>query len=157
MNKSEIIKKIQEQADFHAKSLITIIRAVENQYGEEGKAIVKEAWLEEVYHKPWKRIGESVEKNDVQTLAKLVEEGCFGTHEWEKIVDEPNKVAYKFTKCRWAEIFKELGAIDIGKWFCESDAIYVKAFNPDIKFKRTKTLMEGDNYCDHVFYIEEAK
>lgn len=153
MDKSEDIKKIQEQADSHARSLVAIVRAVERKYGEEGKNAVKEAWLEEVYYRPWKKIGESVKKNDVQTLAKLIEEGCFGTHEWERVVDEPNRVAYKFTKCRWAEIFKELGATDIGKWFCDSDPVYVKAFNPNIKFKRTKTLMDGCEYCDHVFYI----
>jgi hypothetical protein len=155
MDKSETIKKIEEQADFHAKSLASIVRAIERQYGEEGKAIIKKAWLEEVFYRPWEKIGESVERNDVQTLAKLVEEGCYGTHEWERVVDEPNKVAYKFTKCRWAEIFRKLGATDVGKWFCDSDPVYVEAFNPRIKFKRTKTLMDGDDCCDHVFYVEE--
>lgn len=155
MEANKSLEKIKEQADFHAKSLVAIVRAVERKYGEEGKRAVKEAWLEEVYRKPWKRIGESVKKNDVQTLAKLVEEGCIGTHEWERINDEPDKVAYRFTKCRWAEIFRELGVTDIGKWFCDSDPVYVEAFNPKIKFKRTKTLMGGDKYCDHVFYVEE--
>jgi len=151
MNKSSI-KKIQEQADFHAKSLVTLVRTVESKYGEEGKNALKEMWLEEICRKPWKKIGESVKNNDIQTLTKLVEEKCSGTHEFKRIMNKPNKVAYKFTKCRWADIFKKLGATDIGKWFCDSDPIYVKAFNPNIKFKRTKTLMNGDKYCDHVFY-----
>jgi hypothetical protein len=154
MEESEVVKKIQEAADFHAKSLVAIVRAIEKNYGEKSKALVREAWLEDVYNKPWKKIGKSVGKNDVQTLTKLIEEGCFGTHEWEKVVDKPNNVAYRFMKCRWAEIFRELGATDIGKWFCDSDLIYVKAFNPKMKFKRTKTLMGGHNCCDHVFYME---
>jgi hypothetical protein len=154
METDKSLEKIKEQADSHARSLVAIVRAVERKYGEEGKRTVKEVWLEEVYRKPWKRIGESVKKNDVQTLAKLVEKGCIDTHEWERIIDEPNKVAYRFTKCRWAEIFRELGATDIGKWFCDSDPVYVEAFNPKIKFKRTKTLMDGDECCDHVFYVE---
>jgi len=146
-------RKIQEQANFFAKSLVAIVRAVKKHYGEEGVDIIKEAWMEELYRKPWRKIGKKVKRNDVQTLARLVEEACIGTHEWERIIDEPNRVGFKFTKCYWAEVFKELGATDIGKWLCDSDPVYCKAFNPKIKFRRTKTLMSGDDCCDHVFYV----
>ncbi|UCG95810.1 MAG: L-2-amino-thiazoline-4-carboxylic acid hydrolase [archaeon] len=148
-------KKIREEAKFHAKSLIAIVRAVEEKYGKEGVETVKNAWLKEVFYKPWQEAGQSVENNDIRTLKDMVEQGCTGTHEWEKVTDEPNRVAYKFTGCVWAEIFRELGAPEIGKWFCDSDPVYVEAFNPKIKFKRTKTLMEGDECCDHIFYTDE--
>lgn len=154
MRRTDCKDNILKAAEFHAKSLVAIIRAVERTYGKEGLETVKNAWLKEVYQKPWQKAGKSVENNDVQTLASMIEKDCMGTHEWEKVTDEPNKVAYRFTKCFWADIFREIGAEDIGKWFCDSDPVYVKAFNPEIKFERTKTLMSGDDCCDHVFYIE---
>lgn len=143
--------KIIQAADFHAKSLHAIVLALP----KEDVSRVKAVWLRELFYKPWKKIGESVERNDVQTLASIVEESCRGTHEWTRIVDEPSRICYRFTKCRWAEIFRELEATDLGKWFCDSDHIYVKAFNPKIIFKRTKTMMNGDEYCDHVFQLED--
>ncbi|MHA2213812.1 MAG: L-2-amino-thiazoline-4-carboxylic acid hydrolase [Candidatus Thorarchaeota archaeon] len=27
-------------------------------------------------------------------------------------------------------------------------------FNPKMKFERTKTLMEGDGYCDHCYTLK---
>jgi hypothetical protein len=143
--------KIKEKADFHARSLVALVRAVENKCGEEDIATMKRTWLQEVFHKPWKKLGESVKANDVQTLSWIIDDRCYGTHEWEKIIDKPNMIGYRFTKCRWAEIFTELGATDIGKWFCDADPVIVKAFNPMIKFERSKTLMDGDEYCDHLF------
>ena len=50
----------------------------------------------------------------------------------------------------WADIFRSLGAEDIGLWICEGDGPAAAAFNPAIRLKRTKTLMEGDDCCDHV-------
>jgi len=47
-----------------------------------------------------------------------------------------------------------LGAEDIGVWICEADGPIAAAFNPRIRFQRTKTLMEGNDCCDHVYYID---
>jgi len=54
----------------------------------------------------------------------------------------------------WADVFRELGAQDIGFWICEGDGPAVSAFNPAIGFHRTKTLMMGDDYCDHSYYLK---
>ena len=153
MDEERLIDKIRGASNFHARSLVAVVRAVEERYGEEGKTAVKKAWLDQVFYRPWKKLGESIEANDVQSLAKLLEEQCIITHEWKRIIDEPDKVGYRFTKCEWAKTFKELGATDIGKWFCDSDPVFVEAFNPDMRFKRTKTLMDGCEYCDHIFYM----
>ncbi|MFC2012727.1 L-2-amino-thiazoline-4-carboxylic acid hydrolase [Chloroflexota bacterium] len=31
------------------------------------------------------------------------------------------------------------------------------AFNPDIGFQRTKTLMRGDDCCDHIYYLKHLR
>lgn len=149
----DYLKNIQNEADFHAQTLISVVSFLENNYGKGTVEKFKDYWFEEVFYKPWKKLGES-NPNDIQTFAKLLEDGCVGTHEWKREIDEPNRVKYRFTKCRWAEVFNELGRPDIGKWFCDSDDVVCKAFTSKIKFKRTKTLMEKDGYCDHEFYIE---
>ena len=47
-----------------------------------------------------------------------------------------------------------LGAEDIGVWICAADGPIAAAFNPRIRFQRTQTLMEGNDCCDHVYYID---
>lgn len=154
MKNIDYLKSIQNEVDFHAQTLVTIVKYLEKKYGKEAVENFKEEWLQEVFYKPWKKIGES-NPNDIQTFVRLLEEGCIGSHEWVREINEPNRVRYRFTKCRWAEIFHELGRPDIGRWFCESDYSICRAFNPKMKLKRTKTLMNGDDFCDHEFFIED--
>ena len=37
---------------------------------------------------------------------------------------------------------------------CSADEAMVSGFNPKIGFRRTKTLMQGDDYCDHYYYMK---
>jgi hypothetical protein len=70
--------------------------------------------------------------------------------------ETPNKLALNVTECLWAKVFKEMKATDLGYvLFCQPDFAYAEACHSNIKMKRTKTLMQGDNYCDHTFYWEK--
>jgi len=67
-----------------------------------------------------------------------------------------NKLALHVTECLWAKVFKEMNATDLGYVLhCQPDFAYAEACHPRIKMRRTKTLMQGDSYCDHTFYWEE--
>jgi hypothetical protein len=70
--------------------------------------------------------------------------------------ETPNKLTLHVTECLWAKVFKEMKATDLGYvLFCQPDFAYAEACHPKIKMKRTKTLMQGDSYCDHMFSWEE--
>ena len=67
-----------------------------------------------------------------------------------------NKLKLHVTECLWAKVFKEVNATDLGYVLhCQPDFAYAQACNAHIKMRRTKTLMQGDSYCDHTFYWEE--
>jgi hypothetical protein len=67
-----------------------------------------------------------------------------------------NKLTLHVTECLWAKVFKEMNANDLGYvLFCQPDFAYAQACNPKIKMKRIKTLMQGDDYCNHMFYWKE--
>ena len=80
--------------------------------------------------------------------------GCVGSHRWERVVDEPGRIGYRFTRCMWAEAFRELGEPELGLVICAGDEPMVRSYNPDLGFRRTKVLMLGDDVCDHVFLVE---
>ena len=70
--------------------------------------------------------------------------------------EQPKKLSCKITECLWAKIFKEMNAADLGYIICcNPDFATAKAYHPNIKLKRTKTLMQGDGYCDHTYCWEE--
>jgi hypothetical protein len=74
---------------------------------------------------------------------------------WE-VVEQSDKVhEIKVTECLWMETFKRFGATDIGyATVCHSDFCTCKAEHPGITLHRTRTLMQGDDCCDHRWVFE---
>ena len=130
------------------------VRAIQETYGPEAVETIRDSLARKSIERAAEG-GASVEDNSLRAFCTALEEGCRGSHEWEKIHDTDTRQAYEFTRCMWADIFRSLDAEDIGIWICEGDGPAAAAFNPRIRFQRTKTLMEGDDCCDHVYYVEE--
>jgi len=49
--------------------------------------------------------------------------------------------------CPFAKVWKEKGAEEIGLIYCEQDIALMKAYNPNINFKRPKNVLKGDGIC----------
>jgi predicted ArsR family transcriptional regulator len=61
----------------------------------------------------------------------------------------PNRFAFNVIRCRYAEMYKELGMLEFGKVLsCNRDAALIEGMNPDIRFTRTQTIMDGAPFCD---------
>jgi hypothetical protein len=58
-------------------------------------------------------------------------------------------LAYDVTRCRYAEMYRELGIPELGAILsCNRDAALIEGFNPDVELQRTQTLMGGATHCD---------
>jgi L-2-amino-thiazoline-4-carboxylic acid hydrolase len=75
---------------------------------------------------------------------------------WEHVItsaiveDTDRAIEIKVTECLWAKTYHEANAADFGYFQnCYSDLISAKAFSPKLRLIRTKTLMQGDDYCNH--------
>ena len=63
---------------------------------------------------------------------------------------------YKVTECLFAEVFREMDAADIGyATQCFPDFAVASFSNPTRKLIRTKTLMQGQDFCDFRYVWEE--
>ena len=68
----------------------------------------------------------------------------------------PEKLSMNVTRCRYAEMYKELGLADLGFTLsCGRDYAMVEGFNPKIKLERTQTIMEGADHCDFRYALEK--
>lgn len=84
----------------------------------------------------------------VRTLWETWDEGEYTI---EKI---PDGVQVYVTKCPMVDAFRALGKADLGvQFFCNEDDRIVEGFNPCIEFTRTKTLMEGNDCCNHRYIL----
>lgn len=75
------------------------------------------------------------------------------SHRYQCVIGEPAEIGYHFTRCMYAEILWELGEPELGLVICARDEPWVRSWSPKLPFCRTKTFMEGDDLCDHVFFV----
>jgi len=71
------------------------------------------------------------------------------------IEDTAKAYEMKVTECLWAQTFREANASDIGYIImCAGDIIFAEAFDTRLKLRLTKTLMNGDDCCNHRYTWE---
>lgn len=79
-----------------------------------------------------------------------------GALEFKMVESSPTKVAINVTKCKYADMYREHNLQEFGYLLsCGRDTALMEGFNPDIKFSRTQTIMQGADYCDFCFLTRE--
>lgn len=59
------------------------------------------------------------------------------------------RLSFDVTRCRYAELYRALGIPELGAVLsCNRDAALIEGFNPDVRFARTQTIMQGAPCCD---------
>ena len=130
---------------------VRLLRAMEERFGPEAREVVKQmAEGREITPRENPRDPE----DDLQAFCSRLDKGCVGSHKWERVIDESDQIGYHYTRCMWAEVYRELGEPELGFVICAGDEPAVKSHNPKLGFKRTQVLMNGDPVCDHIFHIE---
>ncbi len=119
-----------------------LMRAATENYTERGRN-----WAKNMKKKEFSAYFDFLRKPDRDWLHTC-------THE---ILEDTDRVLQiKYTECIYAEIFREKNAQDIGyAAFCHGDFAIFSALDPRITLVRTKTLMQGDDCCNHRFIWTE--
>lgn len=66
----------------------------------------------------------------------------------------PERLELRVTRCLFADEMRRLGAADIGlAFYCAYDDGFCQGLNPAMTFTRTRTLMQGDECCDHTYEL----
>jgi len=65
---------------------------------------------------------------------------------------------FKVTRCRYAEMYKDMGLGEIGHLLsCNRDGTFCEGYDPKLTLTRTQTIMGGASHCDFKFrYDAEA-
>lgn len=74
---------------------------------------------------------------------------------YEIVENSQNVLELKVSECLWAKVFCDADAARIGySYICFADYATAQAFNPKLVLRRSKTLMQGDNCCNHRYVME---
>ena len=67
-----------------------------------------------------------------------------------------NSYVYNVTRCRYAEMYREMGLGDIGHLLsCQRDGTFCEGYDRRLKLTRTQTLMQGASHCDFNYKYED--
>ena len=142
------------------EALFEFLRTLRNEVGE--PELIRLLGLSSSAH--GRRLGEqqaaSAPDRDFQTFVAQFRPPRYAevlTH--EVIEDSDAAFELKVTECVWASVFREAGLDgEIGHAaVCNMDYTWPGAFNPEIRMERTKTLMQGDDHCNHRYVRETSK
>lgn len=76
-----------------------------------------------------------------------------GALEIRMLEQGPTRLFFDVVRCRYAEMYRELGMQDLGATLsCCRDAELAAGFNSNITLERTQTIMQGAAFCDFRFY-----
>ena len=151
----------QEVYDFAYKNTISLMQNVANELGEDRFIEILTTAVSEAALQGGQNAAKNRPDNGFAAYKALVK-GLWAGRLWKHaltfdIVEDTGKaLEIRVTECLWAKTFHEGHASDIGyATLCHPDYAHCQGFNPKIKMIRTKTLMQGDDCCDHRWVWEE--
>ncbi len=138
-------------------NFVSFLRTLEEEIGKERSLEILTKWSEQ-------RIVKMAGNRRVASFAEFKEywkntsaEDFFLHTSTTEFPEETDMVLQcKIIECLWAKTFQELNAAELGKiMVCDPDFSFASTVNPKLRLKRTKTLMEGHDCCDHRYVWEE--
>jgi len=145
-----------EQRVIEARALVPVIRAFGEQMGlDEAKALVQKAH-EDSSRDYGRTCAEEKGSNTMADLAEVVSGWAKGGALEEEVIElTDTRYIFNVTRCRYAEKYRELGVAEFGHCLsCCRDEPFAEGFNPDIRFERRQTIMEGAAFCDFKFFLD---
>ncbi|MGZ3595072.1 MAG: L-2-amino-thiazoline-4-carboxylic acid hydrolase [Syntrophales bacterium] len=141
---------ILARREIEARVLMPVLNAFIKEYGKEQTVKLVEPIIQELARDGGVQLAKAIGGNTIGHFAKGL---SLWTREDALRLDvkeqTETKFAFNVTRCRYAEMYKELGVQDYGALLsCGRDAALIVGFNPKIKFTRTQTIMSGAPYCD---------
>jgi len=133
-----------------------LIRAFVEEIGEERAIGVVTRVISLLAKESGVQLAKKLGGNTLKHFAKgLATWSAGGVLDIEILELSETKYSFNVNRCGYADMYKKLGMADLGVFLsCGRDFELVKGFNPRMKLIRTKTIMEGNTYCDFRITLE---
>lgn len=129
---------------------------------EKGKKIIAKA-IKHYGIRIGKRTKEEVTAKGLELLPRNFDFGTsyglpsFGMHDKIEKVNVGKEQRMKYYGCVMAKVWREYGEEKLGRLYCYMDVSKYMGYNPNYKFVHTKTMPDGDSYCEFAVRPTTAK
>lgn len=127
-----------------------LIEAFIAAFGREKTVAIASDVILKLAHESGEQLAERCGGNSLEHLSNGTGQwSAGGALEREVLEKSGTRYNYNIVRCKYAEMYKELGLEELGFIFsCGRDGKMFGGFNPEIKFERTQTIMQGAAHCD---------
>ena len=135
------------------KDRIRLLRKLRDKFGEEVVSLTRDHTADRI-EKQYSSM--EIEKRDLSAVKSLLWDGLpVNQFTVENIVDTEEHLEYRVKRCSIADAIRSLNEPELGyAVVCAWDDGFCKGINPDIKFTRSKTLINGDDCCNHSYELK---
>ena len=137
---------------------VPVWRGLEREIGREKLHELMKRAIDEPAREHMTEFAKKLGKNDLAAYTRDFREP---SRFWQNVLtfqvveDTPRAFEVKVTECLWAKTYRDVQAGDLGYILsCYADSSAARAFNPKMRLVRTKTLMQGNDCCNHRYVIE---
>lgn len=145
-----------EKRAIEASAIVPVIKAVSKRIGKEAAlAMLRDINQQEAFQRG-RTMMVALGQNGINELADDVASWGEGG-DWEMEVLEQTSKTYFFNvlRCPYYEKYKELGLAEFGvELSCCRDEPFARGLNPKLTLIRSKTIMEGADFCDFRYYLQ---
>jgi len=144
---------VLKRREIEARIVAPLLARIGEEFGHERVTELAAEVIVEVAQSQGAAMAEMFGANDLATFAETMEAWTRGgALELEVIEQTDNRFAFNVTRCRYAEMYRELDMAELGATMsCNRDGTMIQGFNSDVTFTRTQTIMDGATHCDFVY------
>jgi hypothetical protein len=142
--------------EVEARLLAPLVAALSNEFGEERALRVIRETVVAIARRQGTELAQAMGGNSLSKFREALVHWTQGQAlEMEVIEEGQNAFAFNVTRCRYAEMYRDLGIPQLGPILsCARDFALIEGFNSRIRLTRTQTLMEGAPFCDFRYRFE---
>ena len=148
----EISLSSRQRAQMTFRGLIQLIQVLRSELGEPEAVRLLDLMSADIGRQVGARQAQNSPDTSFQTFVQVFRPPNFADSLTHEVVEDSEKVfALKVTECVSAEVMRSagLGGAIGHAAVCNMDYFWPPAFNPNFKLARSKTLMQGDDICNH--------
>ncbi|HEX9842571.1 MAG TPA: L-2-amino-thiazoline-4-carboxylic acid hydrolase [bacterium] len=141
---------VLEQRRIEAGVIKPLVQAFEQELGHEKTRAVLERVIKQLAVERGRELAAEAPSTTLTGFAAMKEPWTRGNAlELEVLEASDERYSYNITRCRYAEMYRELGLAELGFYLsCNRDGSLIEGFNPDLQLTRTQTIMQGAPFCD---------
>jgi hypothetical protein len=143
--------------EVEARFLAPLFAALSEAFGREAVLAVVRETLRGIARRQGAELARACGGNSLRHFQEALEHWRRGdAMQIEMLAADARVLAFKVTRCRYAEMYRDLGILELGAVLsCDRDFALIEGFNPRIRLSRPHTLMAGDGCCDFRYELPE--